>query len=304
MRTKLWTIVAAAATMTLVGCSSIKPHQIPVVDASSYQSGSRSPVTSSGTMDLLPAGSVQSSGRVHTVALGDTLYNIALRYGIDARELATLNSIVDPTSLRIGQQLFLPAGAKTYPRVQKQPSSVVVSRVPQNGLDTKPKPEGAAQTKPSVIASTPEQDTVRTVKPIEPEVKPDLSGLPEKSLPGSKLIWPVAGKIVSAFGQNGKGVDISGTKGDIVVAASDGVVLFAGSGVKGYGNLVIIKHTSTLVTAYGHNDKIIVKVGDKVKAGQKIAEMGVVGTQPLLRFEVRVKGKAENPRLYLPKARR
>ena len=102
------------------------------------------------------------------------------------------------------------------------------------------------------------------------------------------MIWPVRGTVLSDFAKNGKGLDIGAAAGSVVVSAGAGEVIFVGSGVKGYGQLVIVRHTPTLVTAYGHNSKIVVQTGDKVKAGQKIAESGnTEAERPMLRFEVR-----------------
>ena len=126
---------------------------------------------------------------------------------------------------------------------------------------------------------------------------------PPKTVPGTRMIWPANGKILSGFAANGKGLDIGGVEGDLVVAAGAGTVLFVGENVKGYGNLVIIKHSDSVVTAYGHNRKIVVKTNDRVKAGQKIAEMGSFNGVPQVRFEVRLRGKAVNPAEYLPARR-
>ena len=118
------------------------------------------------------------------------------------------------------------------------------------------------------------------------------------------MIWPVRGTVLSDFAKNGKGLDIGAAAGSVVVSAGAGEVIFVGSGVKGYGQLVIVRHTPTLVTAYGHNSKIVVQTGDKVKAGQKIAESGnTEAERPMLRFEVRDRGQPVDPMKFLPPLR-
>ncbi|MDR2188331.1 MAG: peptidoglycan DD-metalloendopeptidase family protein, partial [Azonexus sp.] len=118
-------------------------------------------------------------------------------------------------------------------------------------------------------------------------------------------LWPTAGKVVAAFGEAGnKGVDIAGKAGDPVVAAGDGKVVYAGNSLPGYGELVIVKHNATFLSAYGHNRKILVKEGQQVSRGQKIAEMGNTGTSAdsvKLHFEIRKQGNPVDPALYLPK---
>lgn len=122
----------------------------------------------------------------------------------------------------------------------------------------------------------------------------------QAAIPGSRLIWPARGEVLSTYAQNGKGLDIGGAVGSIIVAAGAGEVLFVGDSVAGYGNLVIVKHSPTLVTAYGHNSKIVVKPGDRVKSGQKIAEMGKDDQgRASLRFEVRDKGRPVDPMKHL-----
>ena len=123
-------------------------------------------------------------------------------------------------------------------------------------------------------------------------------------VPGTRMIWPVRGTVLSDFAKNGKGLDIGAAAGSVVVSAGAGEVIFVGSGVKGYGQLVIVRHTPTLVTAYGHNSKIVVQTGDKVKAGQKIAESGnTEAERPMLRFEVRDRGQPVDPMKFLPPLR-
>jgi lipoprotein NlpD len=145
------------------------------------------------------------------------------------------------------------------------------------------------QTQPSTPVKTP------------PAVKP----LPPTQRSASGWIWPTNGAVIGRFSSNGslnKGIDIAGELGQPVLAASDGSVVYAGSGLRGYGELVIIKHSDTYVSAYGHNRRLLVQEGQKVKAGQNIAEMGSTGTDRVkLHFEVRRQGKPVDPLQYLPR---
>lgn len=286
---------ALGCLLALAGCSSLPSGSVPVEDRSIYSDGARSESARPATL-----GSVRDSGRTHQVAYGDTLYNISARYGLDTRELAQLNGISDPTQLRLGQVLHLPESV-TEPKPMTIASGVRITRLEaaEPPAETTPAPaadaeQGSAPAEKTSLTNTPSEPSkeasaaVQTTKPIQPAV------------PGTKLIWPARGPILSDFAKNGKGLDIGGKVGSIVVAAGAGQVLFVGDGVKGYGNLVIIKHSPTIVTAYGHNSKIVVKVGQSVKAGQKIAELGQSdASEPMLRFEVRDKGKPVDPMRFM-----
>lgn len=286
---------ALGCLLALAGCSSLPSGSVPVEDRSIYSDGARSESARPAAL-----GSVRDSGRTHQVAYGDTLYNISARYGLDTRELAQLNGISDPTQLRLGQVLHLPESV-TEPKPMTIASGVRISRLEAADppAETTPAPaadaeQGSAPAEKTSLTNTPSEPSkeasaaVQTTKPIQPAV------------PGTKLIWPARGPILSDFAKNGKGLDIGGKVGSIVVAAGAGQVLFVGDGVKGYGNLVIIKHSPTIVTAYGHNSKIVVKVGQSVKAGQKIAELGQSdASEPMLRFEVRDKGKPVDPMRFM-----
>lgn len=294
-------IALALPALILAGCSTVETTSVPTVDRSTYSDPHAAPILSqSGNVHSAIIGDVRDSGRTHIVAQGDTLYNISLRYGFEPSALATLNSITDPTTLRIGQSLRLPVSTKTP--VTTASNNVRVSRITEPTPVTapvtsvEPAPESpAAATKPVNNASSTSATPAET-----PAAKTEPAPAPAKVVPGTRMIWPANGKILHGFGENGKGLDIGGVDGDIVVSSGAGTVLFVGSNVKGYGNLVIIKHSDSVVTAYGHNRKIVVKTNDRVKAGQKIAEMGSLDGVAQLRFEVRERGKAVNPLDFLP----
>ncbi len=301
-KNKIYTALPALAALLVAGCSTVDTTTVPMVDRSSYDKDTAAPILSStadgtGAMTLLAPGSVKDSGRVHTVAPGDTLYNISLRYGFEPQALATLNAVSDPTALRIGQTLRLPVSTKA-PVTTANPT-VRVSRITDLSTNT-PEP---TSTEPPEETEAAAPVSGKTASETKPAAKEEPAPQPPKTVPGTRMIWPANGKILSDFSANGKGLDIGGVEGDLVVAAGAGTVLFVGENVKGYGNLVIIKHSDSIVTAYGHNRKIVVKTNDRVKAGQKIAEMGSNNGVPQVRFEVRLRGKAVNPSEYLPARR-
>lgn len=147
------------------------------------------------------------------------------------------------------------------------------------------------ETPPPVIEKTPPPAPAPV---IAPAISPDAGK--------SKWIWPSAGKVLRGFSTQNKGLDIQGNRGDPVYASAEGKVVYSGTGLRGYGQLVIIKHNADYVTAYAHNSAVLVEEGDSVKQGQKIAEIGDSGTDSVkLYFELRYKGKPVNPITYLPK---
>jgi len=197
----------------------------------------------------------------HVVVRGETLYAIAFRYDRDYRQLAEMNHLPSPYTLRVGQVISL-SGSTRY-------------RTPVN-----------ARPPTKFVPYTRRQQQVI---------------VPEKSRSGHWL-WPAQGRVVASFApaQGKKGVDIAGTKGSQIHAASSGIVAYAGSGLAGYGNLIIIRHDKQFMTAYGNNSRNLVKEGQFVKAGQIIADMGIVDRRYWgVHFEIRYAGKPVNPRNYL-----
>lgn len=274
----------AGACLLLSACSTnLNPPRI--IDRSTYAPGSQ--VTQS-TVVTKTTTALKDSGKTHRIAEGDTIYNISYRYGLDQGQLMRLNGITDPTQLKLGDVLRLPV-AVDAPRPYTPNSQIRV-----NSVDFSKSAAAKPASKPA-----PEAKPVERVEPVPPAsaapVQPVLSG--------TRMIWPVKGKVVSNFAQNRRGIDIQGTPGDVVVASMDGQVLFANT-LTGYGNTVMIRHANKLVSAYAHCDKITVKVGERVRAGQKIAELGGDDAKSVLRFEVRDnsgKNKAVDPMRYLPR---
>jgi lipoprotein NlpD len=242
----------------------------------------------------------------HVVGKGDTLYSIALDSGLDYRELAQWNGITDPGVIRIGQQLRLrpPDGVataplKTAPGVEGRP----LGESPSAGAAG----SGSVKTQPTAVRA-PYSD--RTYNQLA-GAKPDTAGKPEPRTAagedGIQWAWPVSGKVVNAFnGTTVKGIGIAGKLGQPVVASAPGRIIFSGtaSGSLGrLGKLVVIKHNDTFVSVYAYNRELLVKEGQNVTRGQRIAEMGTADAdQVKLHFEIRRFGNPVDPIKLLPPA--
>lgn len=228
--------------------------------------------------------SVENSSDSYTVEKGDTLYSIAWRYGLDHLQLAAANGIYSPYTIYPGQKIDV--------------SGKVVRTTPVPVSKPTPAPV-VAVSKPAPVVSNPVVVTRPIVvdSPIAPTPLPTTS--PEK------WSWPSNGALLAHFSTKdpvNKGIDLSGTMGEPVLAAAAGTVVYAGEGLRGYGNLVIIKHDDTYLSAYAHASKILVSEKEVIKAGQKIAETGSTGTDKVkLHFEIRKNGNPVDPLLYLPK---
>lgn len=246
---------------------------------------------------LLQKGQVLEIPRaqVHTVKKGDTLYSIARTYGVDFTALARQNKIKEPWTLSVGQHLYLPATLSRNPSAystQTMPTETATSETPAPTQQTT-----ATNEKPTQKQTAPAQKKVAT-KTATP-----LPSVPKRS---GKFDWPVKGTVVSNFGVSGNGrrndgINIAAPKGTPIKAAENGVVAYSGNELKGFGNLVLIKHSDGWITAYAHADKVSVKKGMTVKKGQTIGEVGNTGNvkTPQLHFEVRKGTKASNPINYL-----
>lgn len=219
----------------------------------------------------------------HIVAKGETLYSIAWRYNLDYKKLGAANGITRRFSIYPGQRLHLSesvtaAKPTIRPTIKKQAKLVKVS------------PKASIPKRPRSIKETP-----RVVSQVKAKTK-------SKSL---TWVWPAKGRLAAGFQSNGglnKGIDIKGNMGEPVIATSSGKVVYSGEGLRGYGKLVIVKHSEKYLSAYAHNRTIYVKEGAYVKQGQKIAEMGSTGTDSVkLHFEIRYDGKPINPLKRLPK---
>jgi lipoprotein NlpD len=225
----------------------------------------------------------------YRVKPGDTLYRIALENGQNYRDIAAWNNLADPNQIEVDQLLRVaPPGAN------------VAAMTP--GVTTSPVAGGGVQSAPigasSGAAGVPPGSGV-TATTIPPQ--PPVNDMPAATGPIS-FAWPARGPIIGTFNDTtNKGINIGGNAGDPVRAAAGGRVVYAGNGLRGYGNLIIIKHDATYLTAYAHNRALMVKEGDAVTKGQKIAEMGNSDSdRVMLHFEVRRQGKPVDPLKYLP----
>ena len=224
-------------------------------------------------------------GPDYRVQQGDTLYSVAFRLGMDYRTLAQFNEIDPPFTILVGEPL------RTIPPVSlSQPSPDTAVSTPVIPVDTSRKPVP----KPTTAAVTPEAEK----KPVT--VSPATTKL--TNAPVSRWLWPVTGTVSRRFaGDRNKGLDLVGQRGDPVVATADGVVVYAGSGVTGYGALLIVKHNDTYLSAYGHNDALLVNEGTFVAAGETIAQMGSTSAESVkLHFEIRRNGVPIDPMTLLP----
>lgn len=214
----------------------------------------------------------------YAVRRGDTLFSIAFRYGWDWKALAARNNIAAPFTIVPGQVIRFDGRSGTQPAGG---STTTVVSSSSGSKTTVIKRSATAASAPAAVA------------PMPAGPAPKGWG------------WPSNGILIGKFSSNGslnKGIDIAGDLGQPVLAASDGTVVYAGSGLRGYGELVIIKHSDTYVSAYGHNRRLLVREGQQVKVGQTIAEMGSTGTDRVkLHFEIRRQGKPVDPLQFLPR---
>ena len=234
----------------------------------------------------------------YVVKKGDTLYSIALDHGLDYRELVQWNGITDPGVIGVGQTLRLkPPGSaataapfKAAPGVQARP------------LGDTPASAENIKTQPKAVREPYSEQVYGQMAGAKPEPKP--AGREERE-DGINWSWPATGKLVSTFndGANLKGIGIAGKLGQPVVASAPGRVIFSGTGIRGFGKLIVIKHNNTFLSVYAHNNQLLVKEGQNVTKGQRIAEMGSTDAdQVKLHFEIRRYGKPVDPIKLLPPA--
>lgn len=258
------TVLIALVALGLTACST-PPRTKPatITDRST-------PVASAPTQEPVPPG-------FYRVKRGDTLIRIALDNGQSYRDIAAWNNITDPNLIEVDQVL----------RVKPPPST---ARVVTKPIEPIKPADSKASTDKKVATKKVEEKEVAAAEPKADAVDPPI-----------KLSWPAKGKVVEEFNEaKNKGIDIAGKMGEPIQAAADGKVVYAGNSLRGYGNLVIIKHDNTYLTAYAHNRTLVVKEGENVRKGQRIAEMGDSDANMVkLHFEVRMNGKPVNPMQYL-----
>ncbi|TAK47914.1 MAG: LysM peptidoglycan-binding domain-containing protein [Betaproteobacteria bacterium] len=273
--------------------------------------------------------------REYVVKRGDTLFSIAFEHGVDYLDLARWNQIDDPSKLRVGQSLRVvspevqaaaPSGTAAIAVGAARGAGAVESRpldrpappatpAAESGMKTAPratrlpyseqnlallsKGESGAAAAPKAAPPAPQLAAIAP-RPEPPKAEPPR---PEARDPDAiEFMWPARGRLVAGFSDAGnKGIDIAGRPGDAVVAAAPGRVIYTGSGIRGLGKLIVIRHDNNFQSVYAHNREILVKEGQTVARGQKIAELGATDADaPKLHFEIRKSGKPVDPSRYLP----
>lgn len=278
---------ACVLAISLLTACATRLDNAPVVDRSS-------PLNTAGAaaQPAVPLGPPPPG--YYRVKPGDTLYRIALENGQNYRDIAAWNNLANPNQIEVDQLLRVaPPGAN----VTAATPGVATSPIVGGGVQTAPL---GSPTAAGAAAVPPANGSASTATTIPPQ--PAASDTSATSGGTVAFSWPVRGPILNTFDDSkNKGVNIGGTQGEAVKAAADGRVVYAGNGLRGYGNLIIIKHDATYLTAYAHNSALMVKEGDAVTKGQKIAEMGNTDSdRVMLHFEVRRQGKPVDPLKYLP----
>ncbi len=268
-----------ALLIALAGCASSSPA--PIVDKAPGTGGMPPPITKQSAPR--PAG----GGSVYRVRPGDTLYSIAFRFGVDHREIAQWNRLTDPDRIIVGQELRL-----------KAPATAAVGtpgRTPVAGT-----PRLAAPPATAVATPLPAPAAVPAVP--APLAATTAGAAASRTAAGLQWRWPATGTATRAVAATGSiGLEIRGSRGQPVYAAAPGQVVYSGNGLRGYGQLIIIKHNDTFLSAYAHNDKLLIDEGTRVDGGQQIAAMGdSEAAEVMLHFEIRKGGKAVEPLQYLP----
>ncbi|PSS48487.1 murein hydrolase activator NlpD [Leclercia sp. 29361] len=266
----------------------------------------------------IPKGSY-TGGSTYTVKRGDTLFYIAWITGNDFRDLAERNNVAAPYGLNVGQTLqvgnatgapLTPGNTVSAADVTAQNNSVTPAQKSSTVVASQPtitySEDSGEQSANKMLPNNRGSATVVTAPVTAPVVSSTVpvASSQTSSSPISSWRWPTEGKVIENFASSeggNKGVDIAGSKGQAIIATADGRVVYAGNALRGYGNLIIIKHNDDYLSAYAHNDTMLVREQQEVKAGQKIATMGSTGTSSTrLHFEIRYKGKSVNPLQYLP----
>lgn len=277
-------LVAVSLSAVLVACAPMKPHRAPVEDRSGQAPSATAPAPRPA--ETKPVSPEPARTGFYTVKPGDTLIRIALDQGQSWRDVARWNGLDNPNLIEVGQVLRV-----APPTTSETPA-----------------------TRPLGSASAPE---TRPLEPARAEAKPAVAPVPAPSAPAAAAsvavpaqadgelawAWPATGAVTAPFDEarNVKGLAIAGKAGDPVYAAADGRVMYAGAGLRGYGNMVILKHNDTYLSAYAHNQALLVKEDQVVKKGQHIADMGSTDTDAVkLHFEIRRKGKPIDPSRLLP----
>ncbi|MDI1341673.1 peptidoglycan DD-metalloendopeptidase family protein [Polaromonas sp.] len=268
----------AAAVLLLSACGTRSLGRAPVEDRGAGMG--RAPVGAVDPASVKQLPGFENAGKpgYYTVKPGDTLIRIGLDTGQNWRDIGRWSNLENPNLIEVGQVLRVAPPVETSVAVSRPVTSGSVTPTPPAPASSAPATASASAAKPAASAST-------------PGAEDDLA-----------WIWPAQGQVLAGFDEaKNKGVDIAGKTGDPVIASADGRVVYAGAGLRGYGNLIILKHNNTFLTAYAHNHTLLVKEDQSVRKGQKIAEMGASDTDRVkLHFEIRKQGKPVDPARFLP----
>jgi len=315
-------IAAIALAFTASGCMTQKARA-PIDDRHPTQAAQK-------PLAVDPALAPAPPPATYTVKPGDTIYSIALAAGVDYRDLARWNKLDDPTKIRVGQALrIVPTEEDSAVQIGTARGPGALEARPLDGAAAPPAPgaqppqpqakgDAAMKTSPKALRLPYSEQNLAQLSKGEPQpaaapkpapVPVAVEPRPEPGKPAAErdpdaldFIWPVRGRVLAGFAMpNSKGVDISGKLGEPVVAAAQGKVMYVGTGIRGYGKLIVIKHDNGFNSVYAHNREIMVKEGQNVTRGQKIAELGDSDADaPKLHFEIRKSGKPVDPMRYLP----
>ncbi len=289
--------VVACCAVLMTACGSTSLNRAPVEDRGSNRAAAAAPVSNEPKVEaaaaspkVLPGAENAGSPGYYTVKPGDTLIRIGLDSGQNWRDIVRWNALENPNQIEVGQVLLVQPpstiAASTTGVAASRPvaaPSAVPGAVAPVGAASQAGGTGAAAAKPAASGTVAATGAATADDDIA-------------------WIWPTSGAVLAGFDEaKNKGLDIGGTPGTSVVAAADGRVVYVGAGLRGYGNLIILKHNNTYLTAYAHNQSLLVKEDQSVRKGQKIAEMGSSDTDRVkLHFEVRRQGKPVDPAKYLP----
>lgn len=261
----------------------LQAGQTSVTDNSQAQSSVKSTVTTNTTnisnkADVAP-NTDKVTGDFYTVKAGDSLMSISRKSGVSYSNLIKINHLQKPYGIYTGQRIYLKSNSSSESLADRTPQKVV----PVAGGNTKTTASSTAV--PASVAIAPTKV---------------VSGK-SRSVSGVSWMWPARGTVIRNFSSTNKGIDIAGSRGQNVNAAASGQVVYSGNALRGYGNLIIINHDNEYLSAYAHNDMLLVKEGQRVKKGQVIAKMGSTdASRVMLHFEIRYRGNSVNPRRYLP----
>ena len=280
-----WAGLVLAAAL-LAGCASGSRAPAPVEDRGA---GARSqPAVVADPTKILPGAENAGKPGYYTVRQGDTLIRISLDSGQNWRDIARWNNIDNPNVIEVGQVLRVIPPVGSVPEVAGARPVTPSASAPVAGT-------------PTAAASAPRGTALAPVAIAPPSNNVPAVSAGEDDLPWG---WPTSGAAIVLAGfdeQRNKGLDLAGKPGDPVLASADGRVVYAGAGLRGYGNLIILKHNNTFLSAYAHNQALLVKEDQTVRKGQKIAEMGSSDADRVkLHFEIRRQGKPVDPAKYLP----